>query len=48
LKFHYSVRAVKDGEKEEGKFMKRYIYIKEQLSYLDLTSQQKIIWGKDV
>ena len=27
LRFHYSVRAVKDGEKKEGKFIKLYIYI---------------------
>jgi hypothetical protein len=25
FRFHYSVRAVKDGEEKEGKFIKRYI-----------------------
>ena len=25
--FHYSARAVKDGEEKEGKFIKRYIYV---------------------
>ena len=27
FRFNYSVRAVKDGEKKEGKFIKLYIYI---------------------
>jgi len=26
FRFQYSVRAVKDGEKKQGKFIKRYIY----------------------